>query len=385
MAMVIWHTADAYLDPAARDGGVFTLTRIVGGYAAPLFFLLSGFSLARAREPLREVVRGAWVLLAGVALALFQSAVDRAGILSPSELPALALVALGVAAAMRMTRRRALERGLVIALAVALVGSALSLPHAAATRAALGRFDVLHGIGFALMASACCAHALRHLPLAGRVFALVVLALALTGLCDPLTELGRTHLPAPLAGVFVRGPRAQFALVPWLAYALVGVALGSWQHERPRRGAAAPPRAAWVVAGGALAVLCADAAPSSATWTELGQWTGTPRRLIGNAAMLLFIYGGSAHLPAVPRWLSLLGANSLSAYCIHLELAYGLLGLPLARSLSPLAWLLAAAAVTCITWAVVYARVALRHKQAPDVERKTTSVFPFTLERAEND
>jgi uncharacterized membrane protein len=51
VAMVLWHTGDAWLDEASREGQGWLLLRFIGGLAAPGFLLLAGTGAALSAKP----------------------------------------------------------------------------------------------------------------------------------------------------------------------------------------------------------------------------------------------------------------------------------------------------------------------------------------------
>lgn len=394
LTMVVWHTADAFFSPEHRDGLVFVVTRIVGGLAAPLFFLLAGLVTALGRRPSvwLGLARAARVYVAGVALSLFAFGVDRAGALQATELPALLPAALAAALLLRILGdpRRASRRELGAA-ALACIACALLLPFAPGTRQALLRLDVLHGIGAALAALTLGLSAAPEKRPAGTASALAAGAIVITLVTEPLTTSARaalveTHpLDTILSGILVRGPRARFSLVPWLAYAMAGASIGILAREKAALFDSTRSRRLVIALLAIILVATSDAGLLAAWTPEALAWTGILRRLGYNLAVLGAIFIALASLRAMPQHLVLLGRRSLAAYCIHLELAFGLVGLPLHDRLHPFAWALAALAVLGLTTLAVGSleRWSARERRAGG--REPAEGVPFPLEGAEND
>lgn len=383
LAMIEWHTADAWLAGDTRGGFPMVVARAVGGLAAPWFFLLAGVSLALA-TPLRpssdhsltSVRRGLRVVLAGYALSLFSWLVDHGAPLEQRNLGTALTASLAVATAALALDDRERRDGERAALALTALGAAALTSHQLddATRAAaalLPRLDVLHGIGAALIATALALHAARALAPATRALALGTAASLVAAAAVSVRGAPQHWLPGDVAAWIARDVErgGGFPLFPWVAYALLGAALGLTIRARPQPLAhrwalpftARPGRVALLALG--VAVLAWDYSPVAHALLEPLDAIRSLTRLIANASLALAVGAALAALaPRVPRAadaLALLGRHSLVLYAAHLELAYGLAGIPLQRTLGLGGWLGSLALV-----------VVAMHALASEIERR---------------
>jgi uncharacterized membrane protein len=171
------------------------------------------------------------------------------------------------------------------------------------------------------------------------------LALAVTLLTPWLTGLMPGPLPPALSGyvapfqvVAGMAPAGRFPLFPWLAHALVGTALGQ-ALGRAAVTRTSGERAAieLAVLGAAIALLCCESVPATASLLVREPWLTPTVRVsyrIGLSMVLAALSIGLA-APRLPgqRSLLALGRASLAVYCVHLELAFGLLAQPVRKEL----------------------------------------------------
>ncbi|HEU4385940.1 MAG TPA: acyltransferase family protein [Anaeromyxobacteraceae bacterium] len=271
--MVVGHTLDAVLSPAARTDPPVALYWSARGVTAPLFLIVSGWALAAATQG--RAVRGFGVLR--------------------GRLPrVLLLLALGYA--LRWP-----------GWGIALLGQ--GDPSAWAHLLA---FDALHAIAASLLATSL----LLGLPAgvgwkAGALAALALLAVALGASPPfPATALPRS-IPA-LAVAQAVGGTSPFPLFPWSGYFFAGAAIGLLGAQGDRRFALA------LGLGGALLVAA-------------GGWNGVEGMPGGDPRLFAFRTGASlvllASLWMVPSAMARLARPiaraSLAAYAIHLPLVYG--------------------------------------------------------------
>lgn len=385
LAMIEWHTADAWLDEGARRSAAFGWAELVGGLAAPAFVLLAGLSLALATperpslaRTLVSVRRGAVLVVAGYGLRLYSWSIDHGALLEreargPAIAAALGLAMLASALSER-ERARTVRGGLALAGVASLFAAWTALgavaPGSAAARlglSLLSRLDVLHGIGGALIASALALHAsarIFHAP-RSRIAALAACAAAIAALSPSLRGVPQSAMPAWIAGWIAQGPGAAFPLLPWLAYALVGAALALASRARPA-GASGPWSLPHVARPERLFVGCAIvaviASDTRGAGTVLVARVPELVSLVRLAFNVAAIVGAAAalaallprrdeHVAAAPARsaigdaLALLGRRSLIVYAAHLELAYGLAGTPLRRALGLELWAIGAIAL----------------------------------------
>lgn len=343
--MLGWHCSDGWLAEAHRAGLGWSIARVTGGIAAPLFLFAAGMSVAlgarRGRNVGRAIARGLELLVLGHALRLITWAIDHYAIASLGAWPGLVFgggfVTLALFALRRSARALAPLTGLLAGAHLAAV-----VAHGPALTSIVLRFDILHCIGVSVIACAllmAAAERWRRHPAWEPSAVMLVVAVGLVGSSALFIEA----LEGTAGGLawLARGPAlrriAPFPLLPWCGYALLGCAV-----------ARAP--IAWTKCGTAhlLCVFVAALALAAATF-EGG--TSFTRRLLAALpsvrplARLAFSAGvalalGSALQLARGRGaavLATLGRVSLPVYALHLQVAYGTLARPLRHALTPAA------------------------------------------------
>jgi uncharacterized membrane protein len=381
--MIAWHTADAWLAAPLRGTAAFRLVELIGGLAAPWFFLLAGVAAGltepegteRRRAALGAGLRRAGqIAVLGYALKLFGLAVDRGGLVD-ARAPAIVLGALGLAALhealgalpwLPARWRGGAGRGLMGAAGLAgFAGAVAWLRGDAVASELVLRLDVLQGIGAALAVLA----GVLALPVRGsaRLALPATLAIAVA-LATPLVAAHGGAPPTHLARLidyvarlppYPAASGARFPLLPWLAYMLLGAAIGralvgrrvERDFDLPR---AAGARRGPIAHAGATALVAAGLAASAFEAGPFAQALLTRTELVRNlvrlgynaglatfAAALIALLARRNEEPA--RVLALLGRHSLVVYAAHLEIAYGLAGVPLARALDWGTWWVGAA------------------------------------------
>lgn len=391
LAMIAWHTADAWLFEDARESAGLSVARFAGGMAAPAFFLLAGISLALAmpaRIPRPDVLlgtaapalghrsgpsspgtdrrgwvaaarRGARIVVAGYALNLWAWAIDRGAVLESVNYPTIAasLVAMLLAAAAlrdretEITVRAALAMGSICAAALASIGLGATSCGGAWL---VPRLDVLHGIGAALIATALVLHVLRDLGERARIVALAAIAIAIASISVLAIGAPQRALPSALADWIARGApwpaptSSGFPLLPWLVYSIAGAAIGRAARGAPIASRWALPRIArpWLLAAIAIPIgaLIWEPMPLARAILDRADWARSLFRLAFNGTVIAAAFGLIAAIPfdRARATLALLGRSSLLLYAVHLEFAFGLAGVPLRRALDWDAWALGA-------------------------------------------
>jgi len=392
VAMILWHSADAWLTDAIHDTTPFARVRLIGGFAAPFFLWLAGLSLALSTElrpsPERTaaaLVRAGWVIAVGYALKLASWVVDLGSILDSRNLRTLLVATPAMAALLFAFREPSRASARTRALAGLLGASALLLAYShleGTTRSpyVLARLDVLHGIGAALLVLALCLFALGRVVKTERQRALALGALAVVvALATPhWIGVSLDPVPARLVDYLARttaGPTAsgaRFPLFPWLGHALFGAAIGTLLRSAPRDlSPHAVPfvRRPWMLSLAALLVMIAmfEAGPLAPSITARAEWMRPVLRLVfygstamGCAGVLAYVGQGLRPLYA---GIATMGRSSLLVYGAHLELAYGLMGIPIQRTLGWLGWTLGVSALTLLM--VGIAHLAERLEKAP--------------------
>lgn len=386
--MILWHSADAWLAPDVREGGAFRALRITGGLAAPLFLLLAGVAVGLI-EPARHdrrttfgaLRRAGQIAVLGYALKLFAFGVDRSGLLGTHALWVIA-GGVGLACVHRALGELPGAWTTAARAALGLVGAALYVALLVAVRdderalELLLRLDVLQGIGaclavLALVMPATVAGA--RSSLLGPTATLVVLSIGVALVTPSLGALELELDAEPLRRLidyvarvtpYPRPTGARFPLFPWLAYPLLGAAMGRAMRGRELArpfSLPAPLRAPWVLIVAALiAIAFFEPNPLPQLLLAPGELVRNLVRVIFNVAIAMTTAGAIATFgaegPAPARALALLGRHSLLVYAVHLEIAYGLPSVPIQRALGHAGWALAAAllvaAMLVLSWAL---------------------------------
>jgi acyltransferase len=319
LAMVMGHTLDAVLAPAARETAAMTTYWHARGFTAPLFLVVSGWAVTLAIA--RSGARG-WAIPLG-----------------------------------RLRR-------VVLLLAI---GYALRWPGWALDRFLSGdrdvwahflAFDALHTIAIALLVtSVVLALPMGEAGQAGKAGRVAVVAL----LCVAAARLGAgagipgeqaataASLPASLPAMALAqavGGTSAFPLVPWSAYFFAGTLLGLLAPA-DRRGAVGA-----AVAGAALVGV-------TVLWSGLGDRApGDPVLIAFRTGVVLAVLGALSLVPSrLAARAAPLGRSSLGVYAIHLPIVYGWSTIPglsfrVGRTLGPGAGIALAALVLAASFAL---------------------------------
>lgn len=376
MFMILWHTADSWIQDDLRGTTTYAVLRFLGGLAAPSFLLLAGVSLGlkNAVEVERgtpkwlaaraNIGRGLEVWVVGYFLRLQMWAIDSGGIRRLSGLriwPALLIaLSLGVWGARKLGKE---PRRAAIAFAIAAPLFALGIWQASIAEPTrligLLRVDVLQAIGASLVVVSAMS------PLLGKRASVSLFCGILVAFATPLVAtLVPGPLPAPVAAYLAQWPPppggrvvALFPLFPWLSYVFIGRALGLVWHRSARD----EKLFRTLRLQGALGVLLAVATNESIAY-HLGYlntwpWLTAPIRITSRVGigmtMSLMAYALTMrdHKWLIP--LRTLGTASLFVYFVHLEFAYGLPALPLKKHLSFAGWLAGFLVLTATMYGVV--------------------------------
>jgi uncharacterized membrane protein len=305
LAMILWHTVDAWTVKTGRDTAAFAVVIFVAGWAAPLFLFLAGVSVALAASA--RTARG-------------------------------------------LSRARASwevqKRGWGIFLLAHLFRFQSFLLNPNGSWNSLLKPDILNVLGLGVVAAAVCWGRARG---RGSLAAwLLGPAAAVTAVVTPMSrDWWWPTLLHPRLEAYIRpvGTFGVFTLFPAVAYVLVGAFVGALlaatdpQDDRLTRRIGL----AGIILGLAGAIGSALPRPASITPAE-----SVPTFLWMTGAMM----AAMAVCAAILRWrpprawspMIVFGQTSLFVYWIHVELAYGVFSYPIRYSL-PLAWSLAAFAL----------------------------------------
>jgi uncharacterized membrane protein len=374
LCMIQWHCADAWIGGTLRQSDAFGLTRIVGGFAAPLFLLLAGVSAALVFRPERAwggVRRGVEILAGGYAFKLWAWSVDYGALVERHNWPAIVLegallfTIVRAATAEKITPAR---RASFAVLALLLwIATLVAMRSATRSPYVVSRLDVLQGIGAALIVVngvLYLAHRFRAPPIA-----LAILAIGVALVTPSFVGVDLSWLPTRLADYVARTTAdpalsgARFPLFPWLGYTLLGAAIGAAVRARPLRDAWDVPFAAngYLALGAAILVgLCVFEPMPAAQWLlARTEQVRNLIRLVWNTAIAAGIAGMASitlpQLPRVQRAMLSLGRHSLIVYVVHLEIAFGLPCSPIRETFGFGGWAVGASLLLASMIALSYA------------------------------
>lgn len=379
--MITWHCADAWLLPGLRESASFSLTRIIGGFAAPLFMWLAGLSSAlttplqpSTKQTSTSLIRAAWVVVVGYGLKLLAWTIDHGAITDRVNWTTMYVAFPSIFALGWATREARLERARGLAFIAGFAGLLFAYSHLEGTTRApnvLARLDVLHGIGAALFVTTLLLAGLGRIVRTESQRALVLVCLAiLVALITPHWIGGSlAPLPTRIADYIARlrepfaESGARFPLFPWLGHALSGAAFGTlFRSAKKDLGETELPLVTriWVPVVVALCVACVVYEGGFVAPLILGRFESL------RALLRLMFYGSLAvGLSALLAWigpkskafynaLRAMGQSSLLVYGAHLEFAYGLAGLPVQRLIGWPLYFVGIALLTLLMLALVH-------------------------------
>jgi uncharacterized membrane protein len=376
VAMVLWHTGDAWLRLDQRDGQFWVALRFVGGLAAPSFLLLAGCAAALAARPSDDreqtsralrtsLSRGLEVLLIGYALRLQTWLLDAAAATQIGLARAWLPIVVGYAALALALRKLSSEPGRAYTWGLAALASCV-IGFAQVEQVAPGRFarllqvDVLQAIGASLCILALGQRVCRLLQ---RPLALFVTSALVALSTQPITSWLPGPLPHGIAGYLGKFEVPQgapvpalFPLFPWLAYALAGAGFGALlRRVREREERVDRLVIAFAVLGAVVSVLTSEAQPF--VHRVMNLWPGSLPLVrvafrVGLVHVLLLFGLVWAHGNR-GKLLLAFGQNSMRIYWVHMMFAYGILGRALQKKLAVGSWILWAlplfGAMWCLT------------------------------------
>ena len=303
--MVLWHCADAWTLPSERNTLAFDVVRFFAGWAAPLFLFLAGVAVPLAGDA--RLARGVHRSAASWALQ---------------------------------------KRGWQVFLLAHLFRLQSFLLNPYGIWSSILKPDILNILGLGLVITAVLWKRARN----ARKAAIWLLgpAAACVMFLTPLSrEWWWPTLLHPRFEAYIRpvGNFGVFSLFPTIGYVLVGGFAGvllSRHREAPGRihRALGAMGAALIATGAAGTLVPALAIPTTIESTPFFLWR--------TGAMILGLASAWAVFSRFPLGrrgpIVLLGQTSFFVYWIHVEMAYGVLSMPLHRRL-PLEWALVALAV----------------------------------------
>jgi uncharacterized membrane protein len=316
LAMIETHGFNAWTVADDRDTPLFGVSRVVGGFSAPLFLFVSGLAAALVAEKARS--KGS-------------SSGD--------------------------VRRRAVRRGLTVFAYAFVFRLGMWVSGGFGPAADLLRVDVLNCIAVSLLLVAATLGAEPARLRAGISLALsAVIALATPLVWDGAWWHG---WPTAIAGYATgRVPGAVFPVFPWAAFALLGAGCGGVLAVARAHGKEGRTIAALALVGAAaipIALLGDRHFPS--LYPTYDFWYTSPAFALVKAGVLLGVLGLAYLADALPGPSALrpLGRASLLVYWVHLEIVYGRWIAPGAReslSIEEATWGVIALALAMLALAV---------------------------------
>jgi uncharacterized membrane protein len=296
LIMIEAHIVDSWTAEAFRHSSAYGAAIVVGGMGAPLFLFLAGVA-----------------------------------------------VALAASAKLRRTEDQGAATSAVIRRGVQLFGLAFLFRIQAwilgwSTPMALLKVDILNIMGPSIAAAGALWGAFTSSRARVTAFGAATVALALL---TPLIRIAPIQaLPDPIEAYIRPIPYlSNFVFFPWGAFVLAGVIPGLLLDLTPASGEWRANR--WLVIGGlATATLSLAASYLPNPYFASDFWTTSPCFFFLRAGLMTAAIGLAFAWESRPggrrKWspLQQLGRSSLFVYWIHVELVYGLISLPLHRSLS---------------------------------------------------
>lgn len=386
--MILWHSVDAWLDPALHKTGTFVVLRLLGGLAAPLFVLLAGASLGirplptdparRNATTLGMIGRGLEVLAFGYALRLQMWAVDGRGWQTwlgwVAVAAGLAGTILFVGGTEQLGGPKPARAALRLSGGIGLFATAVTLAIHIRSSAAVGllRVDVLQCIGISIVLISLIRHfaPLDRFPAAG-----VVGGLLLASLTGIVAARLPGAIPVPLASYLAAWPvepgtshPSRFPLLPWIAYALVGFTIGTIWRNAAAKNLSLRTGLVLGAMGALLCLVCMESLPHAYRITQAIPQAVYPMRVVyrvGMALVLAAIAVSTVRRDA--RWhrpLVKLGQTSMLIYWVHIAVAYGVLSKPIKASLGFGTWFVLFLALTLLMLALAELRLRTRARHA---------------------
>ena len=298
LIMIEAHLLDSWTGFPDRDTKVFAWSMILGGMGAPLFLYLAGVSVAMS------------------AGSKFRRSGDAAG-------------------ASRAVARRGVEiLGLAFLFRIQAWILGWSSPRT------LLKVDILNIMGPSIMMAAAVWRIVSTVRARIAVFALVTLAVAF--FTPPLRGASFfAMLPDPLEAYFrPTAGLSNFVFLPWAAFVFAG-AIPGVLIDASRSVEDEARHARWFgVAGAVIAAVAFATSYLPSPFANAYFWTTSPAFFFLRAGLMTAsiwaAYAWEARPGGATKWSPMrqLGRTSLFIYWIHVEMVYGLISLPLHKSLS---------------------------------------------------
>lgn len=329
LIMIEGHALDSWTRVADRDSDGYRLAILVAGIGAPLF-----------------------LFLAGVAIPLAASSRLRKG-LTPRQVAVTAV-----------------RRGGWIFLLAFLFRLQSIVISGGAFPQSLLKVDILNVMGLSMMGAALFWAAGRRDAVRAPLFVAVTAGLALA---TPLIRSAAwiAALPDPIEW-YLRPSAGSttFTLFPWAGFLTGGAAVGVWLARASAPAGERRVNALLFATGAVTAIGGYAAAFMPPLFSNTSFWTGSPTFFFVRLGIVVALVPVAAVLTRVRPMKALqdFGRASLFVYWIHVEMAYGILSLPLHRALPFGAALVALALFALLLFVLVRLKERLsRRGRSPEV------------------
>ncbi len=382
--MICFHTADAWIRTDARVGDPWSIIRLMGGLAAPLFITLAGVSMGlmttarlgrgEDRTVLIQIslIRGLQIVLLGYLLRLQMWMIDfgaihdrRAWLPAASLLCAYLLAYVGIGCARRLNYAKLSGLIAISALffSAGIYQVALFAPHRVE---GILRVDILQSIGASLVVLSIVGWVVdvfKKRPYVGLLLGTLV-AFA--------TPAVRSIVPGPLPDALAsylavwepepgRRVVSNFPLFPWMAYAFFGISIGAYWEQAKNRGRLALTVVSFSALGAVVSFCCYESHPFVYRLMSDFPFLTQPIRVFYRLGAVLLV-GGFALLlsrPWIASWMPFrtLGCASLLIYWVHLEFAYGVVSKPVKLTMGISQWWWGFVTLTAVMTFVAWLRL----------------------------
>jgi uncharacterized membrane protein len=355
--MIPLHTSHGWIGSYYRTGNRWSAIQFFGGMAAPLFLSLAGVSLGlrwsmhesapTPPHPRVDLARALQLVVLGYLMRLQMWVLDGGGYARMGAYPGELLLLSGYLLAyfsldLLPSAPRVVLKRCVIALAL-VAGGLFNVSRSAPTRLpGLLRVDVLQCIGLSLAILVgfgvwrATAFARARWYVAFGVLIAFVSAWTRSWVPGPLPDglaayLGQWDAPAgrPVMGLF--------PLLPWLAYAAIGVAFGLDWARAAREQRLELRIVSYVALGALLAIASSESMPHVFRTLAHHPWLTQPVRVAYRVGIVMVLAGCALAIVRIGSLrsrlrfvasplraaLDSLGRASLLVYWVHLEFAFG--------------------------------------------------------------
>ena len=189
--------------------------------------------------------------------------------------------------------------------------------------------DVLQSIGMGIFFLIICAYVAEKFNLSDYV--VFSIGAVIFFLLHPVfATINWTNiLPVPIAGYFYQGTGSNFPLFPWVGYVISGGVLGSYLAKNPTVFKSVKFSTRILIAGGILfgLALIINTLLQNFSGAGFKAWADGPLLSMTRLGFVLMLNAVvsfiSLKVDTIPRFLILIGRNTLLIYIVHLMILYG--------------------------------------------------------------